>query len=132
VTPMDPTRRLFLRIAGLIGLGTALAMTGCGRGGDDRSSQATGGVAQKVAREDSALAASGAEPRPCDDVTGLTPQQIELRETFGYVEVSPEPELECHHCEFYKAPAAGEYCGGCTLFPGPVSPEGHCDSFSEA
>lgn len=130
--PMEPTRRQFLRRAGLLGLGAAVVMAGCGGNGQP-SAQQTSGAAETAAGGDSAASAeSPAEPRPCDDLTGLTPEQIQLRGTFGYVEVSPDPDLECHHCEFYQAPPAGRFCGGCNLFAGPVNPEGHCDSFSEA
>ena len=130
--PIDPTRRVFLRQAGLAGVGAALLLAGCGRD-DEKVSAESDATAGTSARAPTGTAdRAAAEPRPCDDLAGLTPEQIQLRETFGYVETAPDPELECHHCEFYKQPAPGEYCGGCTLFAGPVSPEGFCDSFSAA
>lgn len=122
----DPLRRLFLRRAALTGAGTVLLLAGCGRG-DKPAAEAAG---QAGAAADTAAAAPG--PRSCDDLTGLSPAQIQVREAFEYVEQAEDPALACHLCEFWKEPAAGSYCGGCTLFAGPVNPEGSCNSFSEA
>ena len=130
--PLDPTRRVFLRRAGLVGMGAALLLTGCGRGDREAAREPATGAGTTAGEQPAPPAQAAAEPRPCDDVSALTPQELQLRQTFGYVEPAPDPEFECHHCEFYKEPAAGEYCGGCSLFAGPVNPEGYCDSFSAA
>lgn len=121
----DPLRRLFLRRAALTGAGTVLLLAGCGRG-DQQTSGQTGQTGQAAG---SAVAEG---PKACDDLTGLTPAQIQVREAFEYVELAEDPALACEACEFWKEPAAGRYCGGCTLFAGPVSPQGSCNSFSEA
>jgi hypothetical protein len=132
VLPIDLSRRVFLRRAGLAGMGAAVLLAGCGRGDEKATAEAdtAAGTAARTPADTAGQAV--AEPRPCDDLSGLSPEQIELRETFGYVEEAPDPEFECHHCEFYHEPAPGKYCGGCTLFAGPVNPEGFCDSFSAA
>ncbi|MFN2370383.1 MAG: hypothetical protein ABR506_04425 [Candidatus Krumholzibacteriia bacterium] len=122
----DPLRRLFLQRAALTGAGAVLLLAGCG-GGDKPAAEATG---QAGPAANAGAAAPG--PRSCDDLTGLTPSQIQVRESFEYVEQAEDPALACRLCEFWKAPAAGTFCGGCTLFAGPVNPEGSCNSFSEA
>jgi hypothetical protein len=126
MTFYDPARRLFLRRLTLTAGGAVLLAAGCG-GGEQESA---GSAAQSAAAKTAAQTPAGV--RPCDDLTGLTPAQIQVRETFEYVEQAPEPDLACHLCEFWQEPAAGRYCGGCTLFAGPVSPDGSCNSFSQA
>ncbi len=115
----DLTRRTFCRLAGLLGAGAMLIVAGCGRG-------------EKPAAERTEAAASTPAVEDCNDVTSLTAAQVQVRETFEYVEAAPDPALACHLCEFYKQPAAGRFCGGCTLFAGPAHPDGSCNSFSEA
>jgi hypothetical protein len=120
----DSTRRAFLVRAGLAGAGAALLLAGCGGGGAQEQAQAPAGQG--------GAPAAGAETGPCDDLSGLTAAQVQVRETFEYVEQAEDPELACRLCEFWTAPEAGRHCGGCTLFAGPVSPEGSCNSFSQA
>ena len=119
----DLTRRTFCRLTGLLGAGAMLVLAGCGRG-------------DKQAAERTEAAVQAAEGTPaaedCNDLTGLTAAQVQVRETFEYVETTPDADLACHLCEFYTEPEAGRACGGCTLFAGPVSPDGSCNSFSEA
>lgn len=119
----DLTRRTFCRLAGLLGAGSMLVLAGCGRG--DK---------QAVERTEAAVQAAEGTPAAddCSDLAGLTAAQVQVRETFEYVEAAPDPELACHLCEFYKEPASGRNCGGCTLFAGPVAAEGSCNSFSQA
>ena len=120
----ETTRRLFLLKAGLAGAGAVLLLSGCGGGGEGEGGGQAAGTAQS--------GGGSPEPRSCDDTSGLTQDQIEVRENFEYVEKAPDPSQTCDVCEFYKQPASGEYCGGCTLFAGPVNPQGHCNSFSAA
>ena len=103
--------------AALLALALAVSLAGCGDGGGDRDAAA--GKASPLAE-------------PCADLSGLTSEQIALRDTFGYVDRSDEPDLVCRTCEFWTEPPTGSPCGGCTLFAGPVHPEGFCDSYSEA
>ena len=45
------------------------------------------------------------------------------------MEPSPNPEQPCAKCSFFtpdKAP-----CGNCMIMTGPVSSNGHCDSWSK-
>jgi hypothetical protein len=119
----DHARRTFCRVAGICGLGALCGAVGCTSGGGDSASgegAATGTNA----------AASAAAADPCADLSGLTANEIALRDTFGYVPRSDDPEVHCSVCEFWEAPTAGAACGGCQLFAGPVEPEGSCNSFS--
>lgn len=119
----DPLRRQFLQCAGLAGAGLVLGLAGCG--GDDK--QTAGANERAVQAAEGTPVASD-----CNDLTGLSAAQIQVRETFEYVEAAPDADLSCHLCEFFKEPAASRTCGGCTLFAGPVNPGGSCNSFSEA
>ncbi len=123
---IDHDRRRFLARASLFGAGAVLLLCGCGGGGDKKeSAQASGG-------DQAAGGAKAAQPTACDDLSGLTPAQIQVRQAFEYKEKADNPAESCHLCEFYKQPEAGQFCGGCKLFVGPVNPGGHCNSFSAA
>jgi hypothetical protein len=106
VDPRNLTRRAFLALSSLIGLGAAAGLAGCGGGGDDRE--------QKAAAAD---ANAGATAEPCTDVADLSPDQVEIREAYEYVERAEAP--------------AGGFCGGCTLMAGPIHPEASCSAFEE-
>jgi len=108
---MDIYRRIFVKRAGLYGLGVALHMIGCG--GDSEQAAHT-------------------SAESCTDLSNLTTGQIKVRDTFGYVDRSDDEDLVCRTCEFWQAPAAGGLCGGCTLMAGPIHPDGFCDSYSDA
>jgi len=123
----DVDRRTFLARASLFGAGTVLLLCGCGGGGDQKGA-AGGGQAAAGGQ----AGAAAAQPTACDDLSGLTPAQIQVREAFQYKEKADNPEESCHLCEFYKKPEEGQFCGGCKLFAGPVNPGGHCTSFSAA
>ena len=78
------------------------------------------------------LGASGcrqATPFACTDVRGLTAEAIRARDDVGYVDRAPDPERTCDRCNQWAAPA-GEGCGGCRLFQGPVHPNGYCRVFA--
>ncbi|PEN09299.1 hypothetical protein CRI93_00790 [Longimonas halophila] len=119
------SRRSFLqRISalGIAGVGASTVLSACGGGSDDASS--TG--------DDS----SGSADFSCDDLSGLSDQQISQRETqtqaLQYVEESPNPDQNCANCSFWQAPEGNANCGGCQLFPGPVHPDGWCNSWVAA
>lgn len=117
----EPDRRRFLARASLFGAGAVLLLCGCGGGGGE---QKEGGQAES--------ASAGAAPQSCDDLSELTAAQIEARNAFEYKEKADNPQESCHLCEFFKKPEAGQFCGGCKLFAGPVNPGGHCNSFAAA
>jgi hypothetical protein len=66
------------------------------------------------------------EPSDCNDLSGVSDQDVELRKKFAYVNESPIPDNQCNSCNLYLPPANGKKCGGCMLFKGPVHPAGYC------
>jgi hypothetical protein len=77
-------------------------------------------------------ACGGGEPTTasaCDGYDALAPQDLQLRQGFGYVDASPNPDKPCATCMHYTAPAAGP-CGGCKLFAGPVMAGGYCTAWA--
>lgn len=70
--------------------------------------------------------ASAAAPDPCDDLTGVSPGEIEKRKKLAYVNKSPLADSRCGNCSLYVPPADGKPCGGCMLFKGPVRAGGYC------
>ncbi|MFC4871004.1 high-potential iron-sulfur protein [Negadavirga shengliensis] len=62
----------------------------------------------------------------CDDLTGLPQEEIDKRNSLGYVETTPIRESTCDNCQLYLPPTAKRKCGGCQLFKGPVTEEGYC------
>lgn len=63
---------------------------------------------------------------PCEDLTDVDSVDIEKRKALGYVSLSPIPDKQCDSCKLWIPVKEGKDCGGCLLFTGPVSPEGHC------
>ncbi len=121
MTMFARSRRAFLAQAGLAAGAALLALAGCGKRepGGEAAAGSAGGTAARPGP-------------PCDDLAGLTAAQVQVRGNYEYVEQASEPELACRRCEFYKPAPAGAFCGGCTLFAGPVNPDGSCNTFSEA
>ena len=74
------------------------------------------------------LGACGDKELTCTDTTGLTPQQVQQREALGYIDRSNDPTKNCANCNFFQA--AGDQCGGCQIMPGPIHPEGNCNSWA--
>ncbi len=69
---------------------------------------------------------NGVKTDPCEDLSGLSKNDIEVRSKLGYVKKSPLPDKVCSNCKLYIPPAAGKECGGCMLFKGPVYSSGYC------
>jgi hypothetical protein len=65
----------------------------------------------------------------CNDTTGLSPSDIQIRESLlAYVEVSTTPGKSCSNCQQFIAGAPGG-CGTCKIIKGPINPGGNCKSF---
>lgn len=110
------SRKDFLKrisIFGAVAAGSSAVLTACG-GGTSTSETTT----EPVAAAD-----------PCEDLTGLTDSDKQMRTTLVYVKESPDPAKLCSNCQLYVLPAEGSSCGGCTLFKGPVHPGGYCNSW---
>jgi hypothetical protein len=66
----------------------------------------------------------------CEDVSGLSEDDAELRSALDYRELSPHGEQKsCASCAFYLASKKNE-CGQCTLVRGPIHPLGYCNSWA--
>ncbi|MES2872886.1 MAG: hypothetical protein V4708_04120 [Bacteroidota bacterium] len=66
------------------------------------------------------------QKNPCDDLTGVSLEEIEKRKKLAYVTKTPIPDSHCSNCTLYIPPAKDKPCGGCMLFKGPVRPEAYC------
>jgi hypothetical protein len=65
----------------------------------------------------------------CTDTTGLTPSDIQIRETvLAYVEVSTALGKNCLNCQQF-IPGLPGACGTCKIVKGPINPGGNCKSF---
>jgi hypothetical protein len=74
-----------------------------------------------------------AEEKPvkdCNDLSGVSEQELKKRTQFGYEAESSAPERNCGSCALYVLPKQGVGCGGCMLFQGPVNPAGSCIQFA--
>lgn len=90
-----------------------------------------GGVAAAAPVLVSLVGCSKSEkPKTCTDTTGLSPDQISMRNNLQYVDTTPKPGEDCEGCALYTLPKDGAFCGGCTLLAGPISPLGYCISWA--
>jgi hypothetical protein len=64
------------------------------------------------------------------DTSGIDAQSKQMRKTLQYVSKSPKEGKQCNNCMQWIKPKAGEKCGGCKLFSGPVNPNGYCLSYA--
>ncbi len=63
---------------------------------------------------------------PCSDLSGLTEDDIRSRKNLGYQEKALLKDKRCVTCSLFLPPGSSGDCGKCTLFKGPVHPEGTC------
>ncbi len=121
------TRRDFLlRVGalGLAGLGGSALLSACG-GGQQQQQQAT--PQPSAASADTAAAASA--ELDCTDVSGLTAEEIQMRESLQYTDHSPYPDKTCSNCQLFIPPENPNQCGACQLIKGPIHPNGYCTSW---
>jgi hypothetical protein len=110
------TRKSFLKnmsVLGATAFGASTLITACG-GGEPETQPAP--------------EAATAPADPCGDTTGLSESDLNMRRNLQYVHETPNPEQRCDNCQLWIAPENGE-CGGCSLFRGPVNPNGWCNSW---
>lgn len=119
------SRRSFLQrlsVLGIAGVGASSVLSACGGSGDEGASSSSD--------------SSGSADFSCDDLSALSDDERQQRETqvqaLQYVEESPNPEENCANCSFWQTPEGDDNCGGCQLFPGPVHPDGWCNSWVAA
>ena len=67
-----------------------------------------------------------AQKNQCDNLSGVSVEEIEKRKKLAYVTKTPIPDSHCSNCTLYMPPAKDKPCGGCMLFKGPVRPDGYC------
>lgn len=116
-------KKFIAKCTGLAGalLGGAFLLNGC-KGDESKPANkpATSGDQPK----------SMVQPQSCNDVTGLSNEEIEKRKKLGYIEHSPSPDMKCEICKLYLPPAEGAKCGSCSLFKGFVDKEASCTYFA--
>jgi hypothetical protein len=71
-----------------------------------------------------------AGPASCTDVSGLTPEERNVRTTLGYTDRTPIPGKPCIKCVQYVTATSSDQCGGCKVMKGPVHPAGYCRVFA--
>lgn len=71
-------------------------------------------------------APQSAQKNPCDDLTGVSAEEVAKRKKLAYVNKTPIPDSHCSNCALYLPAAKDKPCGGCMLFKGPVRAEGYC------
>jgi len=65
-------------------------------------------------------------PKSCDDLSGLSEEELKPREAFAYVKESPVEDSQCSNCKLWLPDKDNDACGKCLLFKGPVYPGGYC------
>jgi hypothetical protein len=69
-------------------------------------------------------------PASCDDKSGLTPDDISLRNSLGYADRSTDATQLCVKCRQYVPAPAADACGTCKIMKGPIHPNGTCRAFA--
>jgi hypothetical protein len=118
----DLSRRDFLLRASALGaaaVGGSSLLAACG------GKEATPEMPAASSEAAEAAAAGG-----CNDLTGLTEQEKQMRNALQYVDVTDIPDKRCDNCQLYIAPEEGAACGACKILKGPVAPGGHCTSWA--
>ena len=67
---------------------------------------------------------------PCNDLSQLSEEEKVERESYNYVDKTPNIGNQCANCDYWEESESGEYCGSCDLFEGPVSPKGYCSKWT--
>jgi hypothetical protein len=63
---------------------------------------------------------------PCDDLSGVSQNDLALRQKLNYVNESPIEDNKCNNCNLFLPSSSNQKCGGCMLFKGPVYATGYC------
>lgn len=114
------SRRSFLGRLTAVGgaaLGGSALLSACG--GDNAGTEGAAGGARVV------------EASSCEGYGTIDAAGLQTRQSLKYVDASPKEGQHCQNCRFYNQPQNASPCGGCQLFPGPVSPGGWCQSWTQ-
>ncbi len=90
-----------------------------------------GAAACKEPAVEAPVKTTGAAPAatgPICDLAKVPEAEMAKRNALGYVDTSTMPDKNCLNCNLYKADN-GAGCPGCTLFAGPITGEGYCNSW---
>jgi len=123
----DVTRRRFLQSLGLASVVGASGSLLAACGGSDDSGETQG--------DEGAATGGQTASANCSDLSMLSEQEKKQRsqmvKSLQYVEETPQKEKYCSNCQLFQK---GKYdgCGGCQLFPGPVTDNGYCNSWAPA
>ena len=111
-------------------VGTSL-LSACSPSGQPEQESATDIPAQDPNSEADQTAPLGSETEACNDLTGLSEQEVSQREQLQYVAQSPKDDQLCSNCRFWQ-PSQDEStaCGGCQLIKGPIHPNGWCQTWA--
>lgn len=112
------SRREFLQrltLLGTAGVVTPMVLSACGGNGEQGGDTTAGGEA------------ASASDFSCTDTSGLSEQEIQMRNNAEYVDDSPNADKRCDNCQLYTEPAGDAQCGGCQVIKGPIHPEGYCN-----
>lgn len=115
----DVSRRDFLLRASALGMaavGGSTLLSACG--------------GKEQATPDASGTSSDAVAEGCNDLTGLTEQEKQMRNALQYVDETDIPDKRCDNCQLYIPPEGGAACGACKILKGPVAPAGHCTSWA--
>jgi len=113
------SRRRFIGkyiLAGSVAIGTGILVAG----------SSVSSMAQEGDSNQQAKTPQPVQKNPCDDLTGVSADEVAKRKKLAYVNKTPIPDSHCSNCALYLPPAKDKPCGGCMLFKGPVRAEGYC------
>lgn len=80
--------------------------------------------------DDKSVTGTKSDPeQSCDDLSGVSNDELNKRHSLGYVPKSPVSDSFCGTCSLFIT-GTKENCGECFLFKGPVHAEGYCIQFA--
>jgi hypothetical protein len=62
------------------------------------------------------------QPDPCEDLSMLSKDELEIRTTFEYVNKMPYPDKRRDNRSLWVEAEEGHKCGGCQIMNGPIQP----------
>ena len=107
------SRRSFLQhltVLGTAGVITPAVLSACGGGQSNQEG-----------------AESAEASLDCTDTSGLTEQELQMRQNAQYVDASTQPDKHCSNCQLFQPAAEANQCGTCQVIKGPINPQGYCN-----
>ncbi|MFP4599147.1 MAG: high-potential iron-sulfur protein [Persicimonas sp.] len=97
--------------------------------GDELADEEAAGDEQQASQESPATPEENGDQLDCEQTTGLSDAQNQVRESLQYTDQTPKPEQRCDNCSLYVEPKSAGTCGGCKVVPGPIHPAGWCTAW---